>query len=83
MKNILRLALVALALYVLSYFVLVKRVRGEIMAYGTVPAPAFRGMSFPENISTRFLSVYQPLLILDKAIRPDHWSVTIDPLDDD
>lgn len=60
--------------YLTSYLLLIKKVPGEAFADGRIRAdPGYRFLKYPQNIKTGFIHIYNPLLALDKKLRPDYW----------
>ncbi len=64
---------VGLFLYVLTYFTVIKRAPGYIKCHGYFAVPAVRLSPYPENIRSKILILYRPLIFLDRKIRPEHW----------
>ena len=62
-----------LAIYVVSYLFLVVKVPGHVYADKVAADPAIRFLKYPLNVKIFLVSLYKPLILLDKKLRPEHW----------
>ncbi|MES2705511.1 MAG: hypothetical protein V4726_02800 [Verrucomicrobiota bacterium] len=53
---------VGLFLYTLTYFIVIKRAPGEIRSFGGCADPAVRLLPYPDNIRSKTLILYRPLI---------------------
>ena len=74
MKKFIEVCLWMTGCYLVSYFLLIKKVPGEAFADGRIKAdPGCRFLKYPQNIKTGFILLYKPLWELDKKLRPNYW----------